>query len=92
MQPGPGVGYDRRGDANAVRTRSLKPGGRLVSLVQPPSQEEAAKYGVEALNFRMQPTMQGLERLAELIESGNLKTVVTKTYPLAEAAGRRGSR
>jgi NADPH:quinone reductase-like Zn-dependent oxidoreductase len=64
----------------------LKPGGRLVSTVQPPSEEEAARHKVQAVWFRMQPSTQGLLRLSELLDAGPIRAVVTRTYPLAQAA------
>jgi NADPH:quinone reductase-like Zn-dependent oxidoreductase len=63
----------------------LRAGGRLVSAVQPPSQEEVARHKVEATMFHMQPSTQGLLRLGELLDAGTIRTVVTHTYPLAQA-------
>jgi NADPH:quinone reductase-like Zn-dependent oxidoreductase len=63
----------------------LRPGGYLISAVQPPSQEEAARHRVNALMMRMQASTHGLVQLAELLDAGTIRTVVTKTYPLAQA-------
>jgi NADPH:quinone reductase-like Zn-dependent oxidoreductase len=63
----------------------LKPGGRLVSTVQPPSQEEAARRQVQATFMGMQPSAEVLRQLAELLEAGAIRTVVSKTYPLSQA-------
>jgi NADPH:quinone reductase-like Zn-dependent oxidoreductase len=63
----------------------LKAGGRLVATAAPPSPEEAAKYKVEAQMMGMKASTTNLTRLAELLDAGKLKTVVTKTYPLAQA-------
>jgi NADPH:quinone reductase-like Zn-dependent oxidoreductase len=63
----------------------LKPGGCLISTVQEPSPEEAAKHRVYAAVMRMQPSTKGLQQIAELVEAGSLKLVVTKIYPLAQA-------
>ena len=63
----------------------LKPGGYLVSVVQPPSQELAAKHRVHAVIMRMQPWTANLEQLARLLDAGTIRTVVTKTYPLSQA-------
>jgi NADPH:quinone reductase-like Zn-dependent oxidoreductase len=62
----------------------LKPGGRLVSAVQPP-EDEAARHKVHAVWFGMRPSTQGLVRLAELLDAGTIRTVVTHTYPVAHA-------
>ena len=63
----------------------LKPGGRLVSTVQPPSQEEAARRKVQATMMVMQPSSELLRQLAGLLDAGAIRTVVTKTYPLSQA-------
>jgi NADPH:quinone reductase-like Zn-dependent oxidoreductase len=64
----------------------IKPAGRLVSTVQPPAQDEAAKRNVSAAFISMQPSSAGLNQLADLLASGAIQTVVTKRYPLAQAA------
>jgi NADPH:quinone reductase-like Zn-dependent oxidoreductase len=63
----------------------LKAGGRLVATAQPPSPEEAAKHKVEAKMMGMKASTANLTRLAELLDAGKIKTVVTKTYSLAQA-------
>jgi NADPH:quinone reductase-like Zn-dependent oxidoreductase len=63
----------------------LKPGGLLVSTVQPPSQEEAARHKVEATFMGMQPSSVTLKQLADLLEAGAIRPVVTKTFPLSHA-------
>jgi NADPH:quinone reductase-like Zn-dependent oxidoreductase len=64
----------------------IKPNGRLLSTVQPPSQEEASKHKVSASFVSMQPSDKRLNQLADLLASGAIKSVVTKRYPLAQAA------
>jgi NADPH:quinone reductase-like Zn-dependent oxidoreductase len=73
------------GEAQRRSFGVLKPGGSLISTVQPPSQEEAARHEVHAMMMRMQPSTRGLVQLAELLDAGTIRTVVTHTYPLAEA-------
>jgi NADPH:quinone reductase-like Zn-dependent oxidoreductase len=63
----------------------LKKGGTLVSIVQPPSQEEAAKYGVKATFFGSQPNIEQLTEIARLVDAGKLKTSVETVLPLADA-------
>jgi NADPH:quinone reductase-like Zn-dependent oxidoreductase len=63
----------------------LKAGGRLVATSQPASPEEAAKHKVEATMMQMKASTANLLKLAELLDAGKIKTVVTKTYPLAQA-------
>jgi NADPH:quinone reductase-like Zn-dependent oxidoreductase len=64
----------------------VKPGGHLVSTVQPPSKEEAVRRNVQALMMQMQASAKALAELAGLLDAGAIRTVVTKTYPLAQAA------
>ena len=64
----------------------LKPGGRLISTVQPPSKEEAARRNVPAMMMQMQPSAKSLAELAGLFDADAIRTVVTKTYPLSQAA------
>jgi NADPH:quinone reductase-like Zn-dependent oxidoreductase len=73
------------GETQQRSFRVLKPGGYLVSTVQPPAQEEAARHKVQALMMRMQASTKGLTQLAELLDAGTIRTVVTHTYPLAQA-------
>jgi NADPH:quinone reductase-like Zn-dependent oxidoreductase len=63
----------------------LKKGGILVSIVQPPSQELAAKYGVRALFYGAHASSSNLAEIAKLIDSGKVKIVVETVLPLAEA-------
>jgi NADPH:quinone reductase-like Zn-dependent oxidoreductase len=63
----------------------LKPGGRLIATAQPPSAEEAAKHKVEAQMMSMKASTTNLAQLSELLDAGKLKTIVAKTYPLAQA-------
>jgi NADPH:quinone reductase-like Zn-dependent oxidoreductase len=72
-----------------TQTRSfgvLKPGGRLVSTVQEPAQEEAARHKVVAKRFTMSPSTDNLKHLAELLDSGAIRPVVTSTYRLSETS------
>ena len=73
------------GDTQERSFKTLKKGGILVSIVQPPSQELAAKYGVRALFYGAHPDAAGLAGIARLIDSGKVKIVVDTVLPLAEA-------
>jgi NADPH:quinone reductase-like Zn-dependent oxidoreductase len=63
----------------------LKKGGILVSLVQPPSQESATKYGVRALFYGGHASSSDLAEIAKLIDDGKVKPVVETVLPLGEA-------
>jgi len=73
------------GDTQERSFKALKKGGILVSIVQPPSQELATKYGVRALFYGGHPSSSDLTEIARLIDSGKVKTVVETVLPLAEA-------
>ena len=63
----------------------LKAGGILVSLLEPPSQEDAAKYGVRAAFLGAQPSSGLLKELADLLDRGQIKPHVDKVFPLEQA-------
>ena len=73
------------GDTQERSFKALKKGGILVSIVQPPSQELATKYGVRALFYGAHPSSSDLTEIAKLIDSGKGRTVVETVLPLAEA-------
>ena len=63
----------------------LKPGGILVSLVQPPSAETAAAYGVRgAMVSASPPVGKVLTELAALVDAGQVKPRIAAILPLAE--------
>jgi NADPH:quinone reductase-like Zn-dependent oxidoreductase len=65
----------------------VRPGGNLITLNAPPSQERAAAYGITAMFFIVSPSTSQLAQLAELMHAGDLRSIVAATFPLAE--GRR---
>ena len=65
----------------------LHVGGRLVTLGAPPSEEQAKSYGVHAMFFVVTPDSAELARLAGLVDDGQLRPVVSQTFPLRD--GRR---
>jgi NADPH:quinone reductase-like Zn-dependent oxidoreductase len=64
----------------------LRPGGRLVTLQAPPSQEKAAAVGASAAFFVVQPDAEELRTLASLADTGALRVLIAGSYPLS--AGR----
>lgn len=73
------------GDTQERSFKVLKKGGVLVSIVEPPSQELATKYGVRALFYGAHASSSDLVEIAKLIDSGKVKTVVDTVLPLTEA-------
>jgi NADPH:quinone reductase-like Zn-dependent oxidoreductase len=64
----------------------LKPGGVLVSVTQPPSEEEAAKHRVKASMVLTEVTPENLKTVARLVDAGEIKPFVGTVYLLSEAA------
>ncbi|HTN87370.1 MAG TPA: NADP-dependent oxidoreductase [Sorangium sp.] len=75
------------GDAQARSFAVLKPGGTLVSAVSNPDQEEAARRGVRASFFLVDVTTARLDRIAALLDAGELSTDIGAVLPLAEVRG-----
>ncbi len=73
------------GDTQERSWKVLKPGGLLVSLVQPPSADKARFYGVRAVMAETQPSSTQLAQIARLIDSGEVKPVIDRILPLSEA-------
>ncbi len=74
--------------AGEVQKRSwqtLKPGSVLVSILGPPSAEDAREHGVRGMLVFVRPSAEQLTRIAELIDSRRLKPIVETVLPLAEA-------
>ncbi|ARZ67566.1 NADPH:quinone reductase [Streptomyces albireticuli] len=76
------------GDYPARSLRTLRPGGTLVSLLPlaEPVLTEARERGLRAARIMVEPDLGGLRGIAELVESGRLRTEVAAVLPLAEAA------
>ncbi|SDK39851.1 NADPH:quinone reductase [Pedobacter sp. ok626] len=64
----------------------LKPGGKLLSIVIPPSQALAEQYKVTAAFVASNITSETLKNGIELLKTGKLKPVVSRVFALKEAA------
>ena len=63
----------------------LKRGGILVSVIQPPSEETAAKYGVrQAMVFSTPPIAETLAVIAKMVDAGQIKPMVSTVLPLED--------
>src|SRR3989338_9222057 len=60
----------------------LRKGGTLVSMIGQPDLKLAEKLGVIAIRQRTRVSTQHLERLAQLVENGNIKIKIAKIFPL----------
>jgi NADPH:quinone reductase-like Zn-dependent oxidoreductase len=64
----------------------VRPGGRLVTLAQPLDGSVAAAHGIQGIFFVVTPNPADLQRIAGLAERGDLRPIIARTFPLAEAA------
>jgi len=63
----------------------VKRGGVIISSSAAPSQEKAQQHGVRASFFLVQVTADRLQKIAELIDAGRLKTEVGEVLWLDQA-------
>ena len=73
------------GDTQRRSWQVLKRGGVLVSIVGPPSAEEAARNGVRVESFGANASPTQLAEIAKLVDAGSLKPIVEVVLPLSEA-------
>lgn len=73
------------GDTQTRSFAVIKRDGMLVSSVSQPSEELATQYGVRTAFFIVKVSRQELERIAQLIDDGVLKTDVGTVLSLADA-------
>ncbi|WP_196809022.1 NADP-dependent oxidoreductase [Conexibacter woesei] len=64
----------------------VEPGGAVVSIAEPPDAQEAARRGVAAKYFVVEPDRAGLDELTARIDAGELRAVVGATCDLDEQA------
>jgi NADPH:quinone reductase-like Zn-dependent oxidoreductase len=65
---------------------TVKAGGRLVSVVEPPNPQQAERAGVQARYFIVEPDRAQLGKLAGLIDAGRLRPVVGRVFDLGDGA------
>jgi NADPH:quinone reductase-like Zn-dependent oxidoreductase len=73
------------GDTLKRSWKVLRKGGILVSIVAPPSADEAAKHGVRSTFFSAHPSSSQLSEIAKLVDAGKLKPIVETVLPLFDA-------
>jgi len=72
------------GEVQSNSYKVLKPKGKLVSIAQPPSEEEAAEHQVDAGFLWLDPNGEQLKHLADMYVDGKLKVVIGETFPFNE--------
>jgi NADPH:quinone reductase-like Zn-dependent oxidoreductase len=73
------------GDVQHRSWNVLRPGGVLVSIVAPPSAEEAQRRGATAAIFASHPDAGQLGQIGELVDFGHVRPVVEAVLPLSQA-------
>lgn len=63
----------------------VKRGGTLVSLLERPARELAQERGIRAMKNAALPTSEHLRAIAQLIEEGQVKPAIARTFPLSQA-------
>jgi len=74
------------GDTQARSFLVLKEGGHLISASQPVSPEESAKHHVSGAMMRLEPSGDGLGKIARLLEQGTIRPDVATVYALQDVA------
>lgn len=72
------------GDIQSSSYRVLKEKGYLVSIAQPPNEEEAEKYGVKAGFVFLDPKGEELAKLADMMANGEMTSVIGHRFDLTE--------
>ncbi len=74
------------GEVQERSWKTLRSGGILVSILGPPDENKAVQFGVRSAGVFVQPDAEQLTEIAELIDKGHVKPVVTEILPLADVA------
>jgi NADPH:quinone reductase-like Zn-dependent oxidoreductase len=63
----------------------VKKGGIVMSLVARPDPAELQKHGIRGAGISVHPDGEDLAEIAQLIDAGKIKPIVTQVLPLSEA-------
>ena len=63
----------------------VKKGGIVMSLVARPDPAEIKKRGIRGAGISVHPDAEDLAEIAQLIDAGKIKPIVTQVLPLSEA-------
>ena len=74
------------GDVLQESADIIKPGGHIVSITDPVGVDKLAKKGITAGFVFVEPIREELERIAEMIDAGRLRTCIAASFRLDEAA------
>lgn len=62
----------------------VRPGGRLITLQAPPSDEELRANGITGAFFIVAPDRAQLDQLTKLIDAGRLTVTIAAAFPLSQ--------
>jgi NADPH:quinone reductase-like Zn-dependent oxidoreductase len=68
----------------------VRPGGRLVTLAQPPDQSMAERHGIQGIFFIVSSDPDELRQIADLADQGELRPVIARTLTLSDASTAYG--
>ncbi len=74
------------GDTQANSWKTIKKGGRLVSITENPDEAIATEHGVTGFFCFVQPNREQLEKLAEFADAGQLKVSIDSEFGLDQVA------
>lgn len=72
------------GDTLTRSWNVVKPGGHIASIVTPPPARPYPRSDVGFAYFIVQPGAAQMRRIADLIDGGQVRSVVDRVYPLAD--------
>lgn len=75
-----------RADALGRSYGVVKKGGIIVSITDEPDQNECTRLGIRGTRMGAHPDSKVLDELTTLIEPEKMKSIVSQTFPLAEAS------
>ncbi|MEO8823985.1 MAG: NADP-dependent oxidoreductase [Ginsengibacter sp.] len=73
------------GETQKRSLKVIKKGGKLITTVRAENLEEAKEKNIEVIGYLAQSYPGDLQQIADLIDSGKIKPIVTEIYPLKEA-------
>lgn len=74
------------GEVQEASWSVLKPGGLLVSIVSPPSEERAKALGMRSAFVFIEPNAEILDQLSMLVDTGALRPIVGAEFALEDIA------
>ena len=73
------------GDTQTRSIQLLNSGGRLISVTGAPDADALAAVGATGNLFMVQPSSEGLTRIAHLIDGGTVRVLIDSVFALADA-------